>query len=177
MFYTLDEECDIVLWSFQITQGNNGTTKIFKNLATNIAAITHQVLVYCSLWSEVVSAMTYGLPPSPPDPPRLVKAGTQSLHLTWEPQPNDQKASNDSTSPSKPILRYQLEMQEGEARQQFKVISDGDVTQFVVEGLRRCSLYRFRLAASNADGMSNWSDVVAFRTAPDIPSAPKGLKV
>ena len=87
------------------------------------------------------------------------------------------KKPNDSTSPSKPILRYQLEMQEGEARQQFKVISDGDVTQFVVEGLRRCSLYRFRLAASNADGMSNWSDVVAFRTAPDIPSAPKGLKV
>lgn len=127
-----------------------------------------------SPWSEVVSVTTHGLPPPPPDPPRLLKSGARSLHLTWEPQ-----TGFDTTSPSpfKPISRYQLEMQEGEARQHFKNVFDGEATAFVVEGLRRCSLYRFRLAASNADGMSHWSDIVAFRTDPDPPSVPKNLRV
>nr|CDS26124.2 Fibronectin type III domain containing protein [Hymenolepis microstoma] len=125
-------------------------------------------------WSEVVSVTTHGLPPSPPDPPRLQKSGTRSLHLTWEPQ---SKAGTSSSFPCKPIIRYQLEMQEGEARQHFKSVYDGDAVTFLVEGLRRCSLYRFRLCASNADGVSHWSDIVAFRTDPDPPSTPKGLRL
>lgn len=127
-----------------------------------------------SPWSEVVSVTTHGLPPSPPDPPRLLKSGTRSLLLNLESQ---SKTGTSNPSPCKPITRYQLEMQEGEARQHFKGIYDGDATTFLVEGLRRCSLYRFRLCASNADGVSHWSDIVAFRTDPDPPSIPKGLRV
>nr|CDS19493.1 Fibronectin type III domain containing protein [Echinococcus granulosus] len=127
-----------------------------------------------SPWSDVVSVMTYGLPPSSPDPPRLLKATTHSLHLTWELQPT---SHGSSSAPSKSILRYQLEMQEGEARQHFKKVYDDDATQYLVEGLRRCCLYRFRLAASNVDGTSHWSDIVAFRTVPDLPTAPKGLRL
>lgn len=130
--------------------------------------------LYRSPWSDVVSVMTYGLPPSSPDPPRLLKATTHSLHLTWELQPT---SHGSTAASSKPILRYQLEMQEGEARQHFKKVFDDDATQYLVEGLRRCCLYRFRLAASNVDGISHWSDIVAFRTAPDLPTAPKGLRV
>uniref|UniRef100_A0A0R3T8J4 Fibronectin type-III domain-containing protein n=1 Tax=Rodentolepis nana TaxID=102285 RepID=A0A0R3T8J4_RODNA len=103
-----------------------------------------------------------------------LKSGTRSLHLTWEPQ---SKPGASSSFPCKPIIRYQLEMQEGEARQHFKSVYDGDAITFLVEGLRRCSLYRFRLCASNADGVSHWSDIVAFRTDPDPPSTPKGLRL
>ncbi|VDD76809.1 unnamed protein product [Mesocestoides corti] len=131
-----------------------------------------------SPWSDVVSVMTYGLPPSSPEPPRLLKATARSLHLTWGPQSGgSENASKTSSAPSKPILRYMLEMQEGEARQHFKKVFDDDATQFIVEGLRRCSLYRFRLAATNVDGMSHWSEIVAFRTTPDVPTAPKGLRL
>ncbi|VDK23411.1 unnamed protein product, partial [Taenia asiatica] len=163
--------------SFQICY--TGTQR-FHKLSHLLPATTYMLRVAAinahgqSPWSDVVSVMTYGLPPSSPDPPRLLKATTHTLHLTWEPQPN----SHGSTSaPSKPILRYQLEMQEGEARHHFKKVFDDDATQYLAEGLRRCCLYRFRLAASNVDGISHWSDIVAFRTAPDLPTAPKGLRL
>ncbi|KAL5107496.1 Fibronectin type III domain-containing protein 3B [Taenia crassiceps] len=162
--------------SFQICY--TGTQR-FHKLSHLLPATTYMLRVAAinahgqSPWSDVVSVMTYGLPPSSPDPPRLLKATTHSLHLIW-----DQPTSHGSTiASSKPILRYQLEMQEGEARQHFKKVFDDDATQYLAEGLRRCCLYRFRLAASNVDGISHWSDIVAFRTAPDLPTAPKGLRL
>ncbi len=123
-----------------------------------------------------MTATTYGLPPSAPEPPRLLKATTRSLQLNWDPQEGAAEG-NPPRLMSKPIFRYQMEMQEGEARQHFKGVFDGDATQYTVEGLRRYGLYRFRLAASNAHGQSQWSDIVSFRTAPDVPSAPKSLRV
>lgn len=132
-----------------------------------------------SSWSDTVSASTYGLPPSAPEPPRLIQSTTHSLQLSWDPleaSPSDVPPRSHGTS-AKPAFRYQLEMQEGEARQHFRRIFDGLSCQYYVDGLRRCSLYRFRISASNADGQSPWSDVVAFRTGSDVPTAPKGLRV
>nr|VZI43230.1 unnamed protein product [Spirometra erinaceieuropaei] len=157
-----------------------------------------------SPWSDAVSATTSGLPPPTPEPPHLLEATSQSLRLSWRPRTPPPPQSNQNSaqageeqnpeetkvrSPRRGV-RHVLEMLDTETKQQqqqqqskqqsqqrFKQVYEGDALECLVEGLRRSSLYRFRLAAGNSDGLSAWSDPVAFRTAPDNPSAPRSLRV
>ncbi|KAF5398711.1 hypothetical protein PHET_07561 [Paragonimus heterotremus] len=59
----------------------------------------------------------------------------------------------------------------------FVTVFDGTGMEHCVENLRRNTRYRFRLAASNVDGRSKWTELVTFSTLPDRPSAPCNLRL
>ncbi|VDL92910.1 unnamed protein product [Schistocephalus solidus] len=144
-------------------------------------------------------ATTSGLPPPTPEPPHLLEATSQSLRLSWRPRtPPPNQGSSQAGEEQDPeaikvrsprrgvrhileMLDTQMKQQQQQPKQQtqqrFKQVYEGEALEYLVEGLRRSSLYRFRLAAGNSDGLSAWCDPVAFRTAPDNPSAPRSLRV
>lgn len=116
-----------------------------------------------SPWSEEACYSTCGLAPSQPSPPQLVRQEVHGLGLSWNKRPIDEK--------------FQLEMEDEATCHGFIPVFLGDQLSHFFENLRRNTRYRFRLAAENVEGRSQWSEVVTYTTLPDAPSPPKKLEV
>uniref|UniRef100_UPI00358FA1AC fibronectin type III domain-containing protein 3B-like n=1 Tax=Myxine glutinosa TaxID=7769 RepID=UPI00358FA1AC len=110
-------------------------------------------------YSEEVSFVTAGTPPTP-DPPRLSRAGPSWLTLHWV-RPSQATHSD--------VLTYTLEMEEEGG---FQARYSGPELSCVVRGIRKGCKHRFRLLASSADGRSSPSDLATFWTSHDRPPAP-----
>ncbi|XP_077987462.1 fibronectin type-III domain-containing protein 3A-like [Glandiceps talaboti] len=102
---------------------------------------------------------TAGSVPQQPAPPLLVRASVHSLTLQWE------KAADD-------IYSFTLEMEDKTNRYGFQPVYCGDELSYTCNSLARKSLYKFRLSATNDQGVSPWSDAVLFSTVADKPGMP-----
>ncbi|CAH8666305.1 unnamed protein product [Heterobilharzia americana] len=146
-----------------------------------------------SSWSPILSASTSGSPPDMPLPPFLIQADVHSLTLGWRPPTNlsdqyqyhnhhhhditcDQTNSSSYMNHLNPIT-YTLEMDDQAMGHGFVTVFDGTGTEHCIDNLRRNTRYRFRLAASNVDGRSRWSETITLTTLPDHPSPPRNLRI
>ncbi|TNN09252.1 Fibronectin type-III domain-containing protein isoform 2, partial [Schistosoma japonicum] len=150
-----------------------------------------------SSWSPILSASTSGSPPEIPLPPFLIQADVHSLTLGWHPPTTinpeqyhlhhhhhrhhhshiyDQINSSSYINHLNPIT-YTLEMDDQTMGHGFVTVFDGTGTEHCVDNLRRNTRYRFRLAATNVDGRSRWSETITLATLPDHPSPPRNLRI
>ncbi|KAK4475331.1 hypothetical protein MN116_002397 [Schistosoma mekongi] len=150
-----------------------------------------------SSWSPILSASTSGSPPEIPLPPFLIQADVHSLTLGWRPPTTmnrdqyhlhhhhhrhhhshiyDQINSSSYVNHLNPIT-YTLEMDDQTMGHGFVTVFDGTGTEHCVDNLRRNTRYRFRLAATNVDGRSRWSETITLATLPDHPSPPRNLRI
>uniref|UniRef100_A0A8C9V8W8 Fibronectin type III domain containing 3A n=1 Tax=Scleropages formosus TaxID=113540 RepID=A0A8C9V8W8_SCLFO len=119
-------------------------------------------------FSEAVDLFTSEGVPATPLCAELVKAGHNWLHLQWQ---------RSAAPPSGDSIFYILEMEEEGMGCGFKKCYDGYKTSHTAKNLQRCTKYKFRVVAYNAEGKSNPSQVSEFSTCPDSPSCPRGLAV
>ncbi|KAE8744685.1 hypothetical protein FOCC_FOCC008688, partial [Frankliniella occidentalis] len=111
-----------------------------------------------SNYSEIVTYVTAGNVPSPPNPPILRSAAVTGLHLAWTRRQGDEE--------------FVLQMDDRYSNYGYMPVYTGRDTHHLCDGLRRHSEYRFRLKANNEDGSSRWSEEVCYRTLPDRPCPP-----
>ncbi|CAL8094173.1 unnamed protein product [Calicophoron daubneyi] len=154
--------------SCKLTQLTPSTEYLLRVMAENALGL--------SPWSSVISASTSGSPPPTPRTPFLVAADVHSLTLAWHQSSDSTKPPGNST-PVSAEVNYTLEMDDEAMGHGFVTVFDGTGTEHCVENLRRNTRYRFRLAASNVDGRSRWSEVVTVSTLPDQPSPPRDLRL
>eukprot|EP00794_Sanderia_malayensis_P011063 gene11063-12231_t len=110
-------------------------------------------------FSQILECMTNACPPEMPNEPKLVKKTSTSIALKWI-EPTDNGA---------PITEYRLEMDDEKAGYGFKPVYCGENREYTCNGLRRDTVYRFRLFASNISGSSKPSPITSFKTLPEAP--------
>ncbi|XP_018563239.1 fibronectin type-III domain-containing protein 3A isoform X4 [Anoplophora glabripennis] len=111
-----------------------------------------------SLYSDPISYSTYDNPPTQPNPPALIEATVQSLHLQWNRRPKDDE--------------FVLQMNDPKTKYGHMTVYNGRENYHICRGLTCFSDYTFRLRARNDDGISPWSEEVTYRTLPDRPARP-----
>ncbi|KAA3681129.1 uncharacterized protein DEA37_0011291 [Paragonimus westermani] len=155
----------------KLTQLNPSTDYLARVLAVNAYGR--------SPWSSIVTGSTSGSPPPTPQTPYLVHADVHTLTLAWHQPEFEQHSAPVSVHGGVGVaeLTYTLEMDDEAMGHGFVTVFDGTGTEHCVENLRRNTRYRFRLAASNIDGRSRWTELVTFSTLPDRPSAPCNLRL
>ncbi|CAF1136420.1 unnamed protein product, partial [Didymodactylos carnosus] len=109
-----------------------------------------------SEFSDVAQFSTIGTIPPEPDPPMLGGKGIEFLTLTWIKRQMDEA--------------FTLQM--NDESNYFSNKYMGSNLSYTVTDLYRNTEYKFRLAANNEEGQSNYSRTVAFRTLPDRPLPP-----
>eukprot|EP00041_Stephanoeca_diplocostata_P031349 m.975434 g.975434 ORF g.975434 m.975434 type:complete len:1130 (+) comp23940_c0_seq1:108-3497(+) len=112
-----------------------------------------------SPYTPITTFYTAAGPPSSPDPPTLVSASVDTLHLRWHPPAETNGAE---------VSEYTLEMN-GEYG--FRPLYCGSKCEHVVDKLTRASEYEFRLVARNSAGLSKPSAKAIISTSPDLPGA------
>ncbi|CAG0916270.1 unnamed protein product [Notodromas monacha] len=115
-----------------------------------------------SKWSEVVSMSTSGSAPGQPTAPWCERVDTSSVSVAWTRRSPDES--------------FTLQMEEHGGPHGFLPQYNGRDTNCHVSKLKRNTIYRFRLMASNDEGTSVPSEVMEARTlceAPGRPTAPK----
>ncbi|XP_022798251.1 fibronectin type-III domain-containing protein 3A-like [Stylophora pistillata] len=115
-----------------------------------------------SKFSKDLKCVTIAGAPSVPAPPKLDKAGVNSLNLSWS-KPESKGAE---------ISEYLLEMEDDSTGYGFRVVYRGLENSCVIDKLQRNTCYKFRLLASNPQGKSKWSETVMFDTCPERPGQP-----
>lgn len=116
--------------------------------------------------SEPAVFITLACEPDPPAAPKLISRTRTSLQLRW----------STAVDNGSHILHYLLEYDEGNGGTNFVELTKSKGKQTTVTKLHPNKTYRFRLAAVNDCGRSNFSDAVAYRTAgfpPAQPAAPE----
>lgn len=111
--------------------------------------------------TDLVNIITPPCEPDQPRPPKLFNQSRNSLQLRWN-TPNDNGS---------PILYYILEYDEGN-KDEFVEFYRGKGKSFTLNKLQSATLYRFRLAACNAEGLSPYSEIIAYRTYDNPPPQP-----
>ncbi|XP_049821835.1 fibronectin type-III domain-containing protein 3a isoform X3 [Aethina tumida] len=111
-----------------------------------------------SAYSEIVSYSTHDNPPTKPNPPTLVEAGVDSLHLSWQCRPKDDE--------------FILQKNNPKTGHGFLAEYNGHETTHICRNLQHYQEYRFRLCVKNESGTSGWSDDVTFYTLPARPARP-----
>ncbi|UJR33220.1 hypothetical protein I4U23_020675 [Adineta vaga] len=109
-----------------------------------------------SEFSESIRYSTLGTIPSEPDPPILVEKGVKYLTLSWAQRPIDET--------------FTLQM--NDESNYFRNKYAGSLCTYTVTELYRNTEYKFRLAAHNQEGQSNYSVTVTYKTLPDRPDPP-----
>ncbi|XP_048396206.1 fibronectin type-III domain-containing protein 3A isoform X2 [Stegostoma tigrinum] len=112
--------------------------------------------------SESESFTTLCSEPDTPVPPRIINRTKHSLNLQW-------KATCDNGSK---VSNYSLEWDEGKGNSEFSQCYFGPQKQFKVVKLSPATGYRFKLAAMNELGMSDFSEEVLFYTTGSVPPTP-----
>ncbi|KAJ8971455.1 hypothetical protein NQ314_000712 [Rhamnusium bicolor] len=111
-----------------------------------------------SSYSDPIAYCTFDNPPIQPNPPNLVAATVQTLHLQWNRRPKDDE--------------FILQMDDPKTKYGHMNVYNGRDNFHICQGLTYFSDYTFRLRARNDDGMSPWSEEVTYRTLPDRPARP-----
>ncbi|XP_059823849.1 fibronectin type-III domain-containing protein 3A isoform X2 [Hypanus sabinus] len=114
--------------------------------------------------SDSESFRTLCSEPDTPMAPRIINRTKHSLSLQW-------KASCDNGSK---VTNYILEWDEGKGTNDFSQCYSGLQKQFKVTKLSPSVGYRFKLAAKNDVGMSDFSEEVLFYTSGSVPPTPAG---
>ncbi|CAF1539479.1 unnamed protein product [Adineta ricciae] len=109
-----------------------------------------------SEFSETVRFSTIGTIPSEPDPPILLEKGVKHITLSWTSRPTDE------------IFTLQMNDESNYFRNKYT----GPSLSYTVTDLYRNTEYKFRLAAHNQEGQSNYSQVATYKTLPDRPDPP-----
>ncbi|CAF1622355.1 unnamed protein product [Adineta ricciae] len=109
-----------------------------------------------SEFSETIRYSTLGTIPTEPDPPILVEKGVKHLTLSWAQRPIDEA--------------FTLQM--NDEANYFRNKYTGPLCNYTVTDLFRNTEYKFRLAAHNQEGQSNYSATVTYKTLPDRPDPP-----
>ncbi|XP_015927182.1 fibronectin type-III domain-containing protein 3A [Parasteatoda tepidariorum] len=109
-------------------------------------------------YSSISCFSTCGSTPSQPAPPVLKEAFVTKLCLEWEQRPNDDN--------------YTLQMEDMRTLHGFLPVYNGKETSYTCTRLTHNTTYKFRLCASNDEGLSPWSQVVSYSTLPDKPGKP-----
>ncbi|ELT87402.1 hypothetical protein CAPTEDRAFT_151424 [Capitella teleta] len=112
--------------------------------------------------TEPVVFKTGTCEPDPPQPVKLHNRTKTSLTLRWN-------ATADNGSK---VSAYSLEWDQGRGDMNFIEVYSGLNKQHKTAKLSPSTGYRFRLAATNAIGKSEFSDVVCFYTSGSAPSLP-----
>lgn len=107
--------------------------------------------------SQPVCYSTCGAAPPRPDPPQLVRLGSDFIELRWD-------ARNNET--------YGLYMMQDGAAHGFVAIYNGKESQYRASDLCRSTKYCFKLNAQNEDGTSVFSNVGTYETRPEVPGKP-----
>lgn len=115
-----------------------------------------------SKFSKELKCVSSAGVPSAPEPPKMDKAGVNSIHLSWS-KPESKGAE---------ITEYLVEMEDDSTGYGFRVVYRGIENYCVIEKLQRNTFYKFRLLASNSQGKSKWSDTAIFGTHPEKPGPP-----
>ncbi|CAF1000984.1 unnamed protein product [Adineta steineri] len=109
-----------------------------------------------SEFSETIQFSTLGTIPPEPDPPMLSDKGVKYLTLTWTNRPIDET--------------FTLQM--NDESNYFRNRYTGPLLTCTVTDLYRNTEYKFRLAAHNQEGQSNYSQIATYKTLPDRPDSP-----
>ncbi|GFX61355.1 fibronectin type-III domain-containing protein 3A [Trichonephila clavipes] len=112
--------------------------------------------------SESVSFKTLCCKPDTPQSPKLQARTKTSLLLKW----------NSAVDNGAKITTYILEYDEGTGSDNFVELFNGLQKQFKVSKLKLSTCYRFRLAAVNECGQSDYSGISCFSTSGSAPSQP-----
>lgn len=115
-----------------------------------------------SKFSKELKCVSSAGVPSTPEPPKLDKAGINSIYLSWS-KPESKGAE---------ITEYLVEMEDDATGYGFRVVYRGMENSCVIDKLQRNTCYKFRLLASNSQGKSKWSDTAIFGTHPEKPGQP-----
>jgi hypothetical protein len=109
-----------------------------------------------SEFSETIQFSTSGMIPPEPDPPMLVDKGVKYLTLSWIIRPIDE------------TFTLQMNDESNYYRNKYT----GPLLTYTVTDLYRNTEYKFRLAAHNQEGQSNYSQIATYKTLPDRPDPP-----
>ncbi|CAM4921556.1 unnamed protein product [Rotaria socialis] len=109
-----------------------------------------------SEFSETVQFSTLGTIPPEPDPPTLLEKGIKHLTLLW----------------TKRLMDETFTLQMNDESNYFRNKYSGSLLTYTVTDLYRNTEYRFRLAAHNQEGQSNYSQIATYKTVPDRPDTP-----
>ncbi|CAM4797813.1 unnamed protein product [Rotaria magnacalcarata] len=109
-----------------------------------------------SEFSETVQFSTLGTIPPEPDPPMLLEKGIKHLTLLW----------------TKRLMDETFTLQMNDESNYFRNKYSGSLLTYTVTDLYRNTEYRFRLAAHNQEGQSNYSQITTYKTLPDRPDTP-----
>ncbi|XP_075992057.1 miles to go isoform X2 [Anticarsia gemmatalis] len=114
------------------------------------------------LTGDVTEAANFRAPAAPPDrmaAPRITQQNRTALQLRW----------NAAVDNGARLLHYILEMDDGEG---FVEVTRPRTRQHTVNNLRPQTCYRFRMAAVNECGRSEWSEEAVGWTSGSPPPAP-----
>uniref|UniRef100_A0A7N9AMG2 Fibronectin type III domain containing 3Ba n=1 Tax=Mastacembelus armatus TaxID=205130 RepID=A0A7N9AMG2_9TELE len=136
-------------------------TRLFPACGYTFRVAAHSDIGTSGFSTEVVF-YTMGTLPALPLAPRLVRAGVSWVTLEW---------GRPEGSPSEEQLKYTLEIQEENSGTDFHPKYTGENLTCTVQGLKRSTQYKFRVA-SNTEGKSSPSEVLVCTTNPDKPGPP-----
>ncbi|CAF0733122.1 unnamed protein product [Rotaria sordida] len=109
-----------------------------------------------SEFSDTIQFSTLGTIPPEPDPPMLCDKGVKYLTLSWIKRPIDET--------------FTLQM--NDESNYFRNKYTGSLCTYTITDLYRNTEYKFRLAAHNQEGQSNYSQIATYSTLPDRPDPP-----
>ena len=170
--YEIETSADGDRWRLLVTTDGDETTYRHREL-TPATSYYYRILakneIGLSKTSRVVFAQTS---PAMPDAPHSLTANARSsaeIYLTW------MKPEFDGGSR---ITGYRLESStdDGSSWSIVRANTGTSNTVFTHTGLTRATLYRYRVAAINKIGASEWSEIAETKTFAVIPSAPLDLE-
>ncbi|KAG8187970.1 hypothetical protein JTE90_025738 [Oedothorax gibbosus] len=112
--------------------------------------------------SENASFKTLNFKPDVPQPPKLMSRTKTTIQLKW----------NAAVDNGAKITSYILEYDEGTGTDNFVELFNGLQKQYKAAKLKLSTCYRFRLAAVNECGQSEFSNISCFSTSGSAPSQP-----
>ncbi|XP_014253277.1 fibronectin type-III domain-containing protein 3A isoform X2 [Cimex lectularius] len=144
----------------EISQSKNKQTVISKlqpatSYTFRIAAINQ---FGKSDYSPSVEYHTCDSPPPQPLPVTLTHSTPTTLTLQWQARPQDDE--------------FTLQMEDPDSDHGYLAAYSGKETSYTCHGLKKNSLYKFRLKSQNEDGVSRWSEEAFFSTLPGRPGPP-----
>ncbi|CAD5116493.1 DgyrCDS5372 [Dimorphilus gyrociliatus] len=136
---------------YKVTKLSPNTEYIFRVAAVNSMGM--------GPFSDTLSCVMSGAAPSVPSPPQCVESRVNWIKLRW-----DGRGTGEL---------YTVQMEDSASGHGFLPVYHGADSHCTVPNLRRNTSYKFRLAASNEDGQSRWSDAITASTRASTPGSPK----
>ncbi|CRL01169.1 CLUMA_CG014459, isoform B [Clunio marinus] len=151
---TFNELCKIKSKQFTVSKLTPATRYTFRLAAVNECGRSD--------YSEIVSYVTDGYPPSQPLPPKVHNVTTSSITLLWHRRREDGD--------------FILQMT-NQGAQGYMNVYYGPEIIYECSRLQRATAYQFRLSSKTEAGQSAWSDEITVSTHPEQPGRPSKPQV